>query len=217
MTVAESHPSGPGLSTVVSPPAPEAVQAKRAGSTAFGEIKRLAIVAGVAVLVALLGSCAAGFGVSQAGGVGLVTALRDLGMIILALVSLAIALIWGGIYFGLAWLIGHFGGRVPMGLRWVNGKVAVVEGAIDRGAERFVVRPVAATAGRLTAGRTFLSHLGGGVDASTASVRRWRREVTTWPTLQHRRRWGTSRLPANLRSTPVSPAQDATVTPAREA
>ncbi|MDQ3701502.1 MAG: hypothetical protein M3442_11360 [Chloroflexota bacterium] len=216
MTVAESHPSGPGISTVVTPAAPETDQAKPAGTTAFGEMKRLAVLVGVAVLVALLGSCAAGFGVSQAGGIGLVTVLRDLGIMILALVSLAIALIWGGIYFGLAWVVGHFGGRIPAGLRWVNGKVAVVEGATDRGAERFVVRPLAATAGRLTEGRTFLSRLGSGVDATTAPVRRWSREVTAWPTLQHRLRWGTSNLPATLRGTSVTQAQDVTVAPTPE-
>ncbi len=196
MTAADANPSGPGISTVVTPPAPPAGPSDRDAPTTMGEVKRLAIVVGVAVLVALLASCAAGFGVSRVGGVGLVTILRDVGIMILALVSLVIALAWGGIYFGLAWAVGRFGGKLPTGLHWAGGKVTVVEGAAERGTERFVIRPLATTVRRLAEGRTFVRRLGSGVDSGAVPVGRWSRELTSWPTWQHRLRWGSKDLPA---------------------
>jgi len=143
---------------------------------------------GVAVLVVLLGSCGLGFAISRGGESAVLRGLRDVGVIFLLIFYVVQAVIWAGIYFALAWVIGYFGPRLPAGLNWVGVKAATVDGATTKGAERFVIRPLAGVVGKVTASRTFLSRSVGGVSDGASAVRRWSRELTDWPTLQHRLR-----------------------------
>ncbi|MGH2350992.1 MAG: hypothetical protein ACRDJN_05195 [Chloroflexota bacterium] len=151
-------------------------------------MKALGILVGVIVLLALLGSCAAGYGVSRAGGVGTVTILRDLGIIILAFLSFVMAAIWGAIYFGAAWAVDRFGPKAPAGVRWVGVKVAKAEALAERGTEEGVVRPLAGATRRLTTTATFVKAVGAEGAPASQAAQRWRHELTTWPTLIHRLR-----------------------------
>ena len=120
------------------------------------EIRQLGLIAGGAVLFALLASCGAGYAVSQAGGSGAVNALRDLGIILLAIFSLIPTLIALAVYFALAFVVGRWGGKAIAGVTWVARKVAMAEGMVNNGLDRAVVRPVAKTARMLTTGKEFV-------------------------------------------------------------
>lgn len=124
-------------------------------------MKELGLRVGVIVLLTAIGSCAAGFGVSRADGTGvpvIVSALRDIGIILLALFSLIMAAVWGGLYFGAGWAVGRFGGKAPALLRWVGGKTTKVEQVIDQTAEKRIVRPTARVARSLSATTSFVTH-----------------------------------------------------------
>jgi hypothetical protein len=124
-------------------------------------MKALALRVGVVLLVAAVGSCAAGIGIAQVGGNATAGSVRDVATIILALLYLVPALIWAAIYFGLAWAIGRYGGKLPAGVHWMAGKVyrtqTIVEGGIDRG----VVRPLARGARGVAAAGALLRGVAG--------------------------------------------------------
>jgi hypothetical protein len=167
------------------------------GSPAIAAAKRLALMVGLGVLVTFLGSCAAGYAIVQTGSGGVLASVRDVGLLILAPVYLLQAIFWAGVYFGLAWVVGAFGPRIPSALRWTAEKVARVEALTRQGSDRFVVRPLAATVRRATEARFLVSHLNTEVSTTaTIPVRRWTRELSDWPTLQHRLRLGRTPLPA---------------------
>jgi hypothetical protein len=147
-------------------------------------MKRLAIQVLVVVGFVWLASCAAGFGIARAGGLGGVTALRDLGIIVLALLSLVTTLIVCVIFFGGAWAVGEFGPKGVGGLRWVGAKVARVEGATVNATERFVVRPLARTSRRAVSSTTLVRQLVSPSDRRTP----WQNELSRWTTRINRRR-----------------------------
>jgi hypothetical protein len=148
--------------------------------------KKLAIWLGVAVLVALLGSCGLGFAVSRGGESAILSGVRDVSVILLLILYVVQALIWTGVYFALAWVVGYFGPRLPAGVGWAGAKLAKVEAATESGAERFAVRPLARAVRYLTTARAFVANLAGGVSGGAGAVRRWSRDVTDWSTLRHR-------------------------------
>ena len=156
-------------------------------------MKALGIQVGLAVLLAALGSCAAGYVVAGSAPANALGPLRDLGIIVLALLSLVMAAAWAGIYLGAAWAVGRFGGKGVSALSWVHGRVATLEGAIGRGAERMVVRPVAGASGRIAAGSTFVRRLAGGARpaayprAALAPVTSLVRQLREAPRLRRRR------------------------------
>jgi hypothetical protein len=125
-------------------------------------MKALAIRVGLVVALTGLASCAAGFGIAQIGAAGAAALARDVGVIILALFYLVSVVIWAAVYFGLAWAIGQFGGKVPLGLRWVNRWVYRAETLAEAGVERGAVRPLARASGGAAAARAFLSRAGRG-------------------------------------------------------
>ena len=157
-------------------------------------MKSLAIRVGLIILLVGLGSCAAGFGVSRSGGSGAVATLRDVGIIILACISLVIAAAWGSIYFGAAWTIGRFGGKALAAPRWVQPMAFKFERAMTDSTERMVIRPLAATSRAVTAGATLVDRIVNG----PSDDRGWDREVRGWPTLMHRLR-GRAAVPVAAR------------------
>ena len=166
-------------------------------SPAIAAAKRLALMVGLGVLVIFLGSCAAGYAIVQTGSGGVLAGVRNLGLLVLAPVYLLQALFWAGVYFGLAWVVGAFGPKIPSALRWTAEKVSRVEALTGQGTDRFVVRPLAAVVRRGTEARSLISNLGTEVNTTAATpVRRWTRELSDWPTLQHRLRRGRTPLPA---------------------
>lgn len=118
-------------------------------------MKRLLGQAGLALLVAAAGSCGAGFLVSRAGGSGEVTAMRDVGIIILALFSLVGSMILAAIGFAGAWAIDRFGAKVIGAVQWVGRKELAIERGVEGGLDRFAVRPTARVARALTIGTRF--------------------------------------------------------------
>ncbi|HVG98635.1 MAG TPA: hypothetical protein VNK05_17140 [Chloroflexota bacterium] len=168
---------------------------KPAENPAITAAKRLALSVGLCVLVIFLGSCAAGYAIVQSGSGGVLASLRNIGLLVLAPIYLLQALFWVGVYFGLAWAVGAFGPKVPVALRWTADKVALVDTHVGRIADRFIVRPLAGTVRRTTQARTLVSRLSTDVDTGITPVRRWSRELSDWPTLQHRLRRGRTPLP----------------------
>jgi hypothetical protein len=134
-------------------------------------MKALLLQVGIALLVALLVSCGSGYAISSAGGVGAVTALRDIGIIILAIFYLLTAAIIGGIYFGLAWAVGRFSGKAVFGAGWVARKVFQAEDLVAAGVDRGAVRPVARTARYLTTTKEFVATTLRGGDRAAAMSR----------------------------------------------
>jgi hypothetical protein len=141
---------------------PPATASRGRQQSATDAAKRLALIVGAAVLIALVFSLIAGYAISAAGGVAAVTVLRDLGLIILSLFTLVFTFIWLAIYFVAAWGVGHFGRRLPAGIRWAAEKVATASQVTERGAERFAVRPLAGVARRLTTARALTEGLAPG-------------------------------------------------------
>jgi hypothetical protein len=162
----------------------------------MSEIKRLAQIAGLAVLAGLLASCGLGWAVSSAGGVGAVSALRDLSIIILALLTLVPTIIGLAVYFGLAFVVGKWGGKVLVGVGWVARKVAWGEGLVNSSLDRVAVRPVAKTARALTMGKQFV----------VASARRGERVSEFDRQSRHAVRTVTSLL-RQLRNNPLGQAE----------
>jgi hypothetical protein len=179
---------------------------KPAENPAITAAKRLALMVGLSVLVIFLGSCAAGYAIVQSGSGGVLASLRNVGLLVLAPIYLLQALFWVGVYFGLAWVVGAFGPKVPVALRWTADKVALVDTHTGRIADRFIVRPLAGTVRRTTQARTLVSRLSTDVDTSMTPVRRWSRDLSDWPTLQHRLRRGRTPLPAAAGEDPAAPA-----------
>jgi hypothetical protein len=125
------------------------------------EARAIGLLVGAIVLIALAISCGAGYAASR-GGAGVVAGVRDVGIIILAILSLIMALLWGAIYFVLAWVLARFGPKGITGLRWVGGKAALVEQKVGHGSEEYIVRPLARTVRRLTTASTLGTQLIGG-------------------------------------------------------
>jgi hypothetical protein len=123
------------------------------------EVRQLAIQVGLIVLGLALGSCVAGYGISRAGATDASAALRDIGIIILAIFSMITALIWAAIYFGGAAAIARFGPKGPAMLRRLGGLVLRLEAAVDTGTERFVTRPLGKSVRGITTGATFVREL----------------------------------------------------------
>jgi hypothetical protein len=186
---------------------------KPAENPAITAAKRLALMVGLCVLVIFLGSCAAGYAIVQSGSGGVVASLRNLGLLVLAPIYLLQALFWAGVYFGLAWVVGAYGPKLPIALRWTAEKVALVDTHTGRITDRFIVRPMAATVRRATEARTLVSRLSTEVDTTTTPVRTWTRELSDWPTLQHRLRRGRTPLPATPLTTAPSPTGEPSAAP----
>lgn len=119
-------------------------------------MKALAIRLGLILLVAALGSCAAGIGIAQIGGTAAAGSVRDVATIILALLYLVSALIWAAVFFGLAWVVGRYGAKAPAGVHWLNGKVYRAQTIVEGGVDRAVVRPLARGARGLAAAGALL-------------------------------------------------------------
>jgi hypothetical protein len=163
----------------------------RARPSAMQGAKSLAIGVGLILLLALIGSCGAGYAISrvQDTPATVLGALRDVGVIILALFYLIMVVILAAIYFGLAWVVGEFGHKAVDGVRWIGAKVASASALANRGTEEGVVRPLAGIARYLTTGATFVREVGTGTSAAAAaSSRHWRQELSAWPTLRNRLR-----------------------------
>jgi hypothetical protein len=162
------------------------------------ELKALAIRVGLIVFAALLLAIVLGFVVSHGVGVGAVKVLRDLSVLILAFLTLVSAAIWAAIYLGAAWGVGRYGGLALRGLRWAGTKVLWVEGRVDVGMERFILRPLArsvrVTVTGATLGRTLLAGPDRRLD--------FRHELTQWRTRVNRLRGRAFTPPA-----PYEPAQ----------
>jgi hypothetical protein len=140
-------------------------------------MRPLLVRVGLIVLVVWLGSCAAGAGAARAGATGALGALRDVGIILLAIVSLVMAALWAGLYLATAWAVGRFGDRAIGLLRRAGTNVQRVERRIDAGTERVVVRPLGRVARLATAATTFLRRLVAGqrqVLPAEAGVSPWR-------------------------------------------
>lgn len=125
-------------------------------------MKQLGIQVGAIVLAALVLAIVLGYVVSHVGGAGAVRILRDLSIIILALFYLIPTLIFAGIYFAGAWAIGRFGGKAVGGVHWVRVKTLWVEGHVERGTERFVIRPFARAVRGVTAAVVLVREFVGG-------------------------------------------------------
>jgi Na+-transporting NADH:ubiquinone oxidoreductase subunit NqrB len=138
-------------------------------------MKALALRVGLVVLFVWLGSCAAGIAVSRVAGpdgAAAVTIVRDIGIIILALLYLVTTLIAAAVCFAGAWVIGRFGGRLTAAVRWVNGKVYRVGTLAEGSVERVVVRPLAAAGRAATAAGTFVKRAAGaGVAGEETALR----------------------------------------------
>lgn len=139
-------------------------------------MKALLVTVGVSALAALLGSCAAGYAVVTADATSAAAAARDVGIIILAVLSLVGSVIAAAIYSGAAWVVGRFGGKGVAGLSWVAVRTRRLEGGAETIVERGAVRPLARTARTLTAARTFCAalvprrSLGGTLDDGRSSA-----------------------------------------------
>ena len=181
-------------------PTQRALPAARGESPVVASLKVFAIQVGVAVLVILLGSCAAGYLIVNTGGGGNLASVRNVGLLLLAPVYLIQAIFWTGVYFALAWAVGMYGPKVPWALRWSAGKLATADRKIGHGAQEYVVRPVAKTVGRVVEVRALFSRFRTDAAAGATPVRRLTREVTDWPTLQHRLRGRSVPLPAQTES-----------------
>jgi len=118
-------------------------------------MKRVLLIAGVTFLAGWIGSCGLGLAVVSTGGPDGVAGLRDVGIIVLALLGLVPTLIALAAYGGLAWVVERFGGKAVAGLGWVVRKVLWAEGLTEKVVERATVRPVARMARVLTAARAF--------------------------------------------------------------
>lgn len=147
-------------------------------------MKSLAIQVLVIVLAVLLGSCGAGFAVSRVGGAGVVGALRDVAVIILALLYLVMVAVWAGIYFGAAWAVERFGGKGVVGLRWVRNKVMQIDAKIEQTTENTIIRPAARVDRWLAATGTFVESLTGHGPPDTSGE--FRAELTGWRTRLNR-------------------------------
>jgi hypothetical protein len=177
-------------------PTQRALPAARGESPVVASLKVFAIQVGLAVLVVFLGSCAAGYLIVNAGGGGILASVRNVGLLLLAPIYLIQAVFWMGVYFALAWAVGMYGPKIPWALRWSAGKLATADRTIGHGAQEYVVRPVAKTVGRVVEVRALFSRFRTDAAAGATPVRRLTREVTDWPTLQHRLRGRSAPLPA---------------------
>ncbi len=147
------------------------------------EARAIGLLVGAIVLIALAVSCGAGYAVSRS-GMGAVAGVRDVGIIILAILSLIMALLWGVIYFVLAWALARFGPKGIAGLRWMGDKTALVEQKVGRGSEEYVARPLAKTARSLTMVRTFGSRVLSGPAGERASESPTARRRSLWQRLR---------------------------------
>jgi hypothetical protein len=138
-------------------------------------VKRLLVIAGVVVLVTLLGSCGAGYAIHAAGpgnGASVVVAgIRDVSVMFLSLFWVITTVLVAGIGFGGAWAIGRFGGKAVTGVSWVRAKVRRVEGLVESGLERVLIRPLAKTARALASGKAFVSASMEGTERAAAAGR----------------------------------------------
>jgi hypothetical protein len=146
------------------------------------ELKELGVIVGVAAVVTLAVAIGVTLLVAGVGGAGVVRALRDLGIIILALLSLVTALIMAAVFGGLAFAVARWGPKAPAGIRWVGAKVLRVDAAVERGSEDYVVRPLAKTASAASAAAAFV----GGLQRPLDAGERWSHEVTRWRTYLNR-------------------------------
>jgi hypothetical protein len=150
--VALTTPPAPPAPTVTASPAP--VVAMR---TPADDAKALGLRVGVIVLVALIGSFAAGYAITAYGAGGTVSGLKDVALLILALIYAVYTLVLAVVLFALAFAIGHYGAYLPQGVRWVSAKTSQGETVVDGGLERVVVRPLARTQRLLTTSKTFVA------------------------------------------------------------
>jgi hypothetical protein len=140
-------------------------------------VRQLLVRVGLIVLIVWLGSCAAGAGAARVGATGALGALRDVGIILLAIVSLVMAAIWAAVYLASAWAVGRFGDRAIGLVRRTATGVQRVERGIDAGMERVVVRPLGRMARLGTSATTYLRLLVAGrrqALPAEAAVSRWR-------------------------------------------
>ncbi|MSQ43562.1 MAG: hypothetical protein EXR45_05065 [Chloroflexi bacterium] len=99
------------------------------------------------VVGTLLGSCTIGIAASEFGGRQYVGAARDIGILVIALMTWISALIGLVIWFSLATGTGWLNGSGVRGMRWIAGKADRTEHATSDYLGRFVVKPVARTMG----------------------------------------------------------------------
>lgn len=150
-------------------------------------MKALLIQVGLVLLVALAGACGAGYAASRGAEPGVVIALRDISLILLALFSLVGTIMMAGVCFGGAWAIGRFGPKAVTGVSWVSQKALKAETMGESGLERAVVRPLAKTARAATAGVTLVRALVRGGDRAAALARSRDAAVRTITSLSRQR------------------------------
>lgn len=171
-------------------------------------MKRLAIEVGAITLgiLVLVGVLAAVI-VRQNERPGALAVLRDISVMILALLPLICAIIMAVVLFGAAWGVGRYGAKGVAGLHWVGGKVAHAETLVWNGLERYVARPLAtvqrtvrtgtALANRLLVVPPALRRIPEEAAMTVAEARAWRDAAAAGP------------------SAPASSARPATVAPER--
>lgn len=120
-------------------------------------MKRILSQVGIALLVAFLASCGAGFALSRDGDSTALLVLRDLSVIVLALLSLVGTVTAAAVYFGSTWAVDRFGAKAIAGVHWVGRKTYRAETVVEKVMDRFAVRPLAKATRAITSAGSFAS------------------------------------------------------------